>query len=65
MLIRCCNFRITLNKEMFVVTANSGNYCGYTLSGDISSNPSKVSAIKNFPTPANLTDICSSIGLIN
>ncbi|XP_068232027.1 uncharacterized protein [Palaemon carinicauda] len=59
-LTRCRKFGITLNKDKFVV------FCGYTLSGDgISADHQKVSAIKDFPTPANLMDLRSFKGLVN
>ncbi|XP_068230979.1 uncharacterized protein [Palaemon carinicauda] len=65
-LTRCRKFGITLNKDKFVVAAPSVNFCGYTLSGDgISADHQKVSAIKDFPTPANLTDLRSFMGLVN
>ncbi|XP_064081857.1 uncharacterized protein LOC135198214 [Macrobrachium nipponense] len=65
-LTRCRKFGITLNKDKFVVAAPSVNFCGYNLSGDgISADKQKVSAIKDFPTPVNLTDIRSFMGLVN
>ncbi|XP_068227654.1 uncharacterized protein [Palaemon carinicauda] len=65
-LTRCRKFGITLNKDKFVVAAPSVNFCGYTLSGDgISVDHQKVSAIKDFPTPASLTDLRSFMGLVN
>ena len=36
-------------------------FCGYTLSAD----PEKLSGIRDFPTPANLTDLGSFLGLVN
>lgn len=66
MLTRCRKFGITLNKDKFVIAAPSVNYCGYALSGEgISADPSKVSAIRDFPIPANLTDLRSFMGLVN
>ncbi|XP_066940974.1 uncharacterized protein [Macrobrachium rosenbergii] len=66
MLTRCRKFGITLNKDKFVVAAPTVNFCGYTLSGEgISADQEKVSAIRDFPTPANLTDLRSFMGLVN
>ena len=65
-LTRCCKFGITLNKEKFVVASTSVNFCGYSLSKDgISADPGKVSAIRDFPTPSNLTDLRSFMRLVN
>ena len=65
-LTRCRKFGITLNKEKFVVASTSVNFCGYSLSKDgISADPGKVSAIRDFPTPSNLTDLRSFMGLVN
>ncbi|XP_076047356.1 uncharacterized protein LOC143028884 [Oratosquilla oratoria] len=44
----------------------SVSFCGYRLSADgISSDDDKVRAIRDFPTPANLTDLRSFMGLLN
>ena len=65
-LTRCRKFGLTLNKDKFVVAAASVNFCGFSLSKDgISADTGKVSAIKDFPTPANLTDLRSFMGLVN
>ncbi|XP_076044716.1 uncharacterized protein LOC143027329 [Oratosquilla oratoria] len=66
MLTRCRDHGITLNKEKFTVAAPSVGFCGYRLSADgISADEDKVSAIRDFPTPANLTDLRSFMGLVN
>ncbi|XP_064105102.1 uncharacterized protein LOC135214699 [Macrobrachium nipponense] len=55
-----------LNKEKFTVAAPKVNFCGYVLSSDgIAADPDKVSAICDFPTPSNITDIRSFMGLVN
>merc|ERR1712015_470984 len=65
-LMRCRESGITLNKDKFVVAAPSVNFCGYTLSRHgISADQSKVSAIRDFPKPANITDLRSFMGLVN
>lgn len=65
-LTRCRQHGITLNKDKFVVAAPSVSFCGYTLSGDgIAADVTKTEAIRDFPTPANLTDLRSFMGLVN
>lgn len=65
-LIRCHQSGITLNKKKFVLAASSVDFCRYTLSGEgIAADQEKVKAIKDFPTPANLTDLRSFMGLVN
>ncbi|XP_064116562.1 uncharacterized protein LOC135222404 [Macrobrachium nipponense] len=66
MLTRCRQYGITLNKEKFTVAAPKVNFCGYVLSSDgIAADPDKVSAIRDFPTPSNVTDVRSFMGLVN
>ncbi|XP_068222164.1 uncharacterized protein [Palaemon carinicauda] len=66
MLLRCRKFRITLNRDKFVVAASQVSFCGYQLSEEgIAADPGKVSAIRDFPTPTNLTDLRSFMGLVN
>ncbi|XP_066956306.1 uncharacterized protein [Macrobrachium rosenbergii] len=66
MLTRCHKFEITLNKDKFVVPAPTMNFCGCTLSGDgFLADQEKVSAIRDFPTPTNLTDLQSFMRLVN
>lgn len=65
-LTRCREFGITLNKDKFVVAAPEVNFCGFKLSeAGIAADQEKVIAIRDFPTPANLTDLRSFIGLVN
>ena len=65
-LSRCRQYGITLNKDKFVVAASKAKFCGYILSHDgISADPEKVSAIRDFPTPSNVTDLRSFMGLVN
>ena len=66
MLTKCRAYGITINKDKFTVAASQVNFCGYILSENgIAANPEKVSAIKDFPTPTNLTDLRSFMGLVN
>ena len=66
MLTRCRQYGITLNREKFTVAAPQANFCGYVLSPDgIAADPNKVSAIRDFPTPSNVTDLRSFMGLVN
>lgn len=65
-LTRCRKLGITLNPEMFVVAVPSIKFCGYMLSKTgIAASSKKISAVKEFPTPANLTDLSSFMGLVN
>ena len=65
-LTSCRNHGITLNAAKFVIGAPSVTFCGYKLSCQgIEADEEKVAAIKNFPTPTNLTDLRSFIGLVN
>ncbi|XP_037781117.1 uncharacterized protein LOC119577617 [Penaeus monodon] len=62
-LSRCHQHGTTLNAE-FIVAASEASFCGYKLSRyGIEADPEKVRAITEFPTPANLTDLRSFMGL--
>lgn len=65
-LTRCRNHGITLNADKFVLAAPSVSFCGYNLSGTgIEADQEKISALTDFATPANLTDLRSFMGLVN
>ena len=65
MLSRCRKYRITLNKDKFVPAVPSVSFCGYNLSAQsFAADEDRVSAIRDFLTPANLTDLCSFMGLV-
>ncbi|XP_037804919.1 uncharacterized protein LOC119599258 [Penaeus monodon] len=65
-LSRCRQHGMTLNAEKFIVAASEASFCGYKLSRyGIEADPEKVRAITEFPTPANLTDLRSFMGLVN
>ncbi|MFV0366579.1 MAG: RNase H-like domain-containing protein [Mangrovibacterium sp.] len=66
LLTRCRSHGITLNRDKFIVAATKVNFCGYTLSDKgIAADPDRVAALRDFPTPANLTDLRSFMGLAN
>ncbi|XP_064101735.1 uncharacterized protein LOC135212224 [Macrobrachium nipponense] len=66
MLTRSRKFKNTLNRDKVVGAAPCMSFCGYQLSGEgISADLGKVSAIHDFPTPTNLTDLRSLMGLVN
>ncbi|XP_068224072.1 uncharacterized protein [Palaemon carinicauda] len=55
-----------ITPDKFVVAASQVSYCGYQLSEEgIAADPGKVSAIRDFPTLTNLTDLRSFMGLVN
>ena len=65
-LVRCRQHGITLNADKFFCAMPSAKFVGYVLSQE-GKTPSeeKVNAIKDFPTPANITDLRSFMGLVN
>ncbi|XP_050705846.1 uncharacterized protein LOC126991139 [Eriocheir sinensis] len=65
-LARCRASGITLNAEKFILAAPAVKFCGFVLSANgIDADPEKVRAITDFPTPANITDLRSFMGLVN
>lgn len=65
-LTRCRKHGITLNRDKFVIASPQVHFCGYNISQQgISADMTKVSAIRDFPKPANLTDLQSFMGLVN
>ena len=65
-LTRCRSHGITLNRDKFKVAAPSVRFCGFTLSqAGVEADDEKVRAIRDFPTPSNLTDLRSFMGLVN
>lgn len=66
MLTRYHAYGITINKDKFEVAAPSVNFFGYNLSIEvIFAGSEKVTAIKDFPGPTNLTDLRFFMGLVN
>lgn len=65
-LTRCRKHGITLNRDKFVIASPQVQFCGYNISHQgISADMTKVSAIRDFPKPANLTERRSVMGLVN
>ena len=63
---KCEEYGITLNPDKCNFLEEQVEYCGYQLSKEgITVNESKVSGIKNFTTPTNLTELQSFLGLAN
>ncbi|XP_068216653.1 uncharacterized protein [Palaemon carinicauda] len=66
LLTRCRKNGITLNRDKFVVAETRVNFGGFTLSEEgIAADPGRVTALQDFPTPSNLTDLRSFMGLVN
>ena len=62
----CGKNGIILNPEKFVFAKSSVDFAGFTITDESVKPAAKyLSAIQQFPTPANLTDIRSWFGLIN
>nr|XP_027211978.1 uncharacterized protein LOC113805212 [Penaeus vannamei] len=50
----------------FMVAATKVSFCGYNISPEgIAADPEKVAAIRDYPTPSNITDLRSFMGLVN
>lgn len=66
MFMRCRKNGITINRDKLVVGVPSVTFCGYILSRKGSgADPNKDIAIRVFPTPTNLTDLRSFMGILN
>ena len=66
LLEKCQESGITLNPKKFVFAAESVDYVGYVVGRDgVKADPAKIAAIKDFPTPTNLTELRSFLGLSN
>ena len=65
-LLRCREHGITLNKLKFNFAQAQTSFCGFDISTNgISADPSKLRAIVEFPTPTNITELRSFLGLVN
>ena len=63
---RCRERKITLNKDKFVFAEPEIAFAGFVLNADgYKPDPKMVSAIAEFPTPSNRTDLQSFMGLVN
>ena len=66
LLTRCRKYGITLNRDKFTVAESRISFCGFTLSDEgIAADPGRVAALRDFPTPSNLTNLRSFMGLVN
>ena len=63
---RCKEYGITLNPDKFNFAKDEVEYCGYHLSRKgFTPQQSKVNALVKFPSPSNLTQLKSFLGLVN
>lgn len=63
---RCRTHGITLNADKMHIASSCVSFCGYTVSeAGIAANTDKIKAITDFPTPTNITDLRSFMGLVN
>ena len=63
---RCRKHGITLNRDKFKLASEEVSFVGYLVSSHgIAADPGKVQAIRDFPQPANVTDLRSFLGLVN
>ena len=65
-LMTCRKHRITLNADKFIFAASEVEWVGYTIN-EQGRTPTvdKIRALKDFPVPANITDLRSFMGLVN
>ena len=62
---KCSAANIILSKEKFEI-GSKVTFAGFVISCDgITPDPKKTAAIKNFPTPKNVSDVRSFLGLAN
>ena len=63
---RCRKHQITLNPNKFKFAKHQVKYVGFLVNKDgITADPSKLEAISKFPTPTNLTELRSFMGMVN
>ena len=66
LLLRCREHGITLNPDKFKFAEKEVKFAGFTINAQgVSTDPDKLKASAEFPIPSCLTDLCSSMGLIN
>ena len=65
-LTKCREHKITLNRDKFEFAQESLKFVGYIVGRHgIMADPEKTRALNNFPTPKNLTELRSFLGLAN
>ena len=65
-LFLCSNNGIVFNPEKFAFAEETVDFAGFQITPDSIRPPKRIiDAIRNFPTPKNLTDIHSWFGLVN
>ena len=65
-LLRCREYGIKLNPDKFNFAKDEVKYVGFKINAKgVSADPNRLSAIAEFPTPSCVTDLRSSMGLIN
>ncbi len=63
---KCGHNGITLNPEKFVFGTDTVEFAGFEITMDtVRPRQRYINAIRNFPTPANITDVRSWFGLVN
>ena len=63
---RCEELQISLKREKFKFACTSVNFAGYEISqAGYKLDASLIKGISDFPTPQNITDLCSFFGLVN
>ena len=63
---RCRKHKITLNRDKFKFCQSEVKYVSFIINRQgISADPKKMEAISEFPTPKNITDLRSFMGLAN
>ena len=66
MLLRCREHGITLHPNKFKFAENEVNYVCFEINAEgVNTDPEKLKAIAQFPTPTCLTELRSFMGLIN
>jgi hypothetical protein len=63
---RCREHGITLNPKKFAFGKQNVTYVGYQVGTEgIAADPTKLNAIAKFPTPTNISELRSFMGLVN
>ena len=63
---RCSERKIQLNKEKFILRADSVSFLGHLITKNgLRIDPAKVEAINNYPAPTNLEELHRFLGMVN